>query len=357
MFRVLSIVIAARIVWFGLASEITFQDSSLQEGDTCTLADGLTRGSCRRDTNCLSLKTIPQKDWKTCSLDKNSSIVCCIDTKPDGVQDVRGGFRYKSDQMCASFPEMPATGNHILNGIEADLEDFPYLGALALLDNYTSTVSYRCGANLISDRFMLTAAHCLFGKQAIHVRMGTLSLTDNPDEDAPVIIGVERVFFHRNYTRRPITRNDIALIKLNRTVVEDFLIPVCLYTEQNDPLPTVPLTIAGWGGNDSASLMSSSLMKASVTTYERDECNSLLAKKIVRLSNDQLCALGRSELNDGLRNDTCVGDSGGPLELSIGRRKYIVGLTSTGIVCGNEFPSIYTRISQFIDWIESIVWP
>lgn len=362
------IVIAVHIVWFAIANDISFYDSMLYEGDPCTLADGVTSATCRLDTNCLYLKTIPQKDWRTCSFERNSSVVCCLNKRPPSaaLQDTRGRFNYKSDEMCANFPDMPETTNHILNGTIADADEFPYLGALAFQQQHSSAgAAYGCGANLISDRFMLTAAHCLVGRTLDHVRLGVVSLLDDQnDGDDPVIIGVEKVFIHPNYTRRPITRNDIALLKLNRTVDEDFLVPACLYTEPTDPLPSVPLTIAGWGGTDSSNdgSMSSILMKAQVAPINRDECNATLAqmptfKRNVQLHNDQLCALGRDERNDATTNDTCVGDSGGPLELTIRRRKYIVGLTSTGKICGTTFPSIYTRVSQFIDWIEAIVWP
>lgn len=37
----------------------------------------------------------------------------------------------------------------------------------------------------------------------------------------------------------------------------------------------------------------------------------------------------------------------------------IVGVTSYGVAgCGDgNIPGIYTRVSGYIDWIESIVWP
>lgn len=357
------IAIVLNIICFSSASNISFYDTTLYEGDVCTLANGVTRGTCLRDTNCRYLKTQPQKDWRTCSFHQNVSIVCCLNNNPNALQGTRGQFKYKSDEMCANFADIPLTKNSILNGTIAEIEDFPYLGALALQDKQSSAIAYGCGANLISDRFMLTAAHCVIGKKLIHVRMGLLSLLDHIDDDPPVIIGIDQIFIHPNYVKRPVTRNDIALIKLNRTVDEDFLIPACLYTEPSDPHPDVPLAIAGWGGVDSSNdgTMSPILLKAQVTAYDRDQCNATLVqtptwKKNLQLYDDQLCALGRSELNDGDTNDTCVGDSGGPLELTKGRRKYIVGLTSTGKICGTKFPSIYTRVSQFIDWIESIVW-
>jgi secreted trypsin-like serine protease len=54
------------------------------------------------------------------------------------------------------------------------------------------------------------------------------------------------------------------------------------------------------------------------------------------------------------------GDSGGPLQITKPDNQciyYIIGVTSFGTGCGDKkFPGIYTRVSSYIDWIESIVW-
>lgn len=35
-----------------------------------------------------------------------------------------------------------------------------------------------------------------------------------------------------------------------------------------------------------------------------------------------------------------------------------IGITSFGRICGLEkSPGVYTRVSKFIPWIESVVWP
>lgn len=36
---------------------------------------------------------------------------------------------------------------------------------------------------------------------------------------------------------------------------------------------------------------------------------------------------------------------------------YIVGITSFGASCGSEVPGVYTRVAEYLDWIESVVWP
>ena len=54
------------------------------------------------------------------------------------------------------------------------------------------------------------------------------------------------------------------------------------------------------------------------------------------------------------------GDSGGPLVIL--NRDYehmytLIGVTSLGRVCGSIIPGIYTRVYNYIEWIETIVWP
>lgn len=56
--------------------------------------------------------------------------------------------------------------------------------------------------------------------------------------------------------------------------------------------------------------------------------------------------------------DTCRGDSGGPLMyFSPLKNQYeIIGIISYGTGCGQEnHGGIYTRVSAYIDWIESII--
>lgn len=55
------------------------------------------------------------------------------------------------------------------------------------------------------------------------------------------------------------------------------------------------------------------------------------------------------------------GDSGGPLQILLPDNKCVysvLGVTSFGPAsCGfKNSPSVYTRVSSYLDWIESIVW-
>lgn len=54
--------------------------------------------------------------------------------------------------------------------------------------------------------------------------------------------------------------------------------------------------------------------------------------------------------------------AGGPLQLSrINENQFkyyeVIGVTSFGKFCAAGSPGVYTKISSYLDWIESIVWP
>lgn len=56
------------------------------------------------------------------------------------------------------------------------------------------------------------------------------------------------------------------------------------------------------------------------------------------------------------------GDSGGPIQFdkivdddsSIAT---VVGIISFGVDCGYNLPGVYTRVANYREWIESVVWP
>lgn len=97
-----------------------------------------------------------------------------------------------------------------------------------------------CGATIITDRWLVTAAHCIEGAAEIEVRSGC-----HLSNQCEMVQTACRWIIHPDYYA-PVFRNDIALIQLGRPLRFGFKIqPACL------PGPSLPnfehVIVAGWG--------------------------------------------------------------------------------------------------------------
>ncbi|XP_031626099.1 apolipophorins-like [Contarinia nasturtii] len=272
----------------------------------------------------------------------------------------------RSEWACESYSD-DNMNLRIYGGVETTSEEFPWMAALGYLDYSDDDykVTFRCGGTIISDYFILTAAHCTSNPKPVVVRLGknTLSISDD-DGIKPENYRIEEIKKHPNYSRLTM-KNDIALIRVTKRISFKYNIsPACLQTDVNDIHVDVPLIVTGWGRTTDKNLNTSNiLMKTQLKTMPLSECNKTLSKwnKIAKLSpyqdgisHGQYCAY-----DPQARNDSCQGDSGGPLQYYSDSTfvATVVGIVSFGESCGTAWPAIYTRIAYYIDWIEGIVWP
>nr|XP_018916831.1 PREDICTED: serine protease snake-like [Bemisia tabaci] len=233
---------------------------------------------------------------------------------------------------------------------------------VALAYKNRGRLGYYCGGTLISENFVLTAAHCIGTSlgDPVQVRLGELILNNEDDGASPVDVRVERTIVHPDY-RDDRKYNDIALIRLERKVTFSASIrPSCLH--QGGELHRLP-EATGWGYTEFGGKRSDALQKVKLDVINNTQCDQLydaerrepnraLERGIIET---MLCA---GKLDGGA--DTCQGDSGGPFGLPSRDnvcQHVIVGVTSFGKFCGQEnSPGVYTRVSSYLPWIENIVW-
>ncbi|XP_050545408.1 phenoloxidase-activating factor 3-like isoform X2 [Daktulosphaira vitifoliae] len=234
----------------------------------------------------------------------------------------------------------------IIGGMDAEVGEYPWLAAIAM-DGL-----FFCGGALINDRYVLTAAHCIMTRDtpidSLMVHLGDNDLTtDNETEHQ--VRSVSQVIFHSHF--HPfLLANDIALLRLNIPAnLNNNVQPVCLPSGNGgDSLVGQKSSVIGWG----------------ITSFPMGDPSPILQKLTVEvLSNFQCARLIGDHVGLGMLcaaapslQGTCFGDSGGPLTFQRDTgQNVLIGVVSygvTGCAIRPAFPDLYTRISEYIKWID-----
>lgn len=268
--------------------------------------------------------------------------------------------------------------SRILGGEKADLTEFPWM-ALIEYERPNRNRGFYCGGVLISKRYVLTAAHCLKGKdipknwKLVSVRLGEYNTETDLDcygktnqcAPPPINIPVQERIAHEDYDPYDINQpNDIALLRLVKNInnFNDYVRPICLPSHnqlRSKSYNGKRLTVSGWGKTENGT-NSPIKLKLDVPVKSNSECYNTYKIANINLNNKQMCAGGEKD------RDSCRGDSGGPL-MTIdaepgspsGNNWYAIGVVSFGpSPCGmKDWPGIYTKVSEYIDWINSKIEP
>lgn len=256
----------------------------------------------------------------------------------------------------------------IVGGKNASLGQYPWLANIGY-EVSNGDVEFKCGASLIGPRFVMTAAHCVIGLPRSYkfttVRVGEWDLGKEEDCEegycAPPVqdFKPELTTPHPEYNKPKRFQNDIALIKLDRPVIEnDYVSPICLpFPPFHPSAPAIgtAAVVAGWGAVDKfARRFSDVLQYVSVPVAESEVCVKKYKAQRVTLGSRQMCAGGVAG------EDSCSGDSGSALMLDVinEARPYDPRIVQVGIVsfgprrCASKgVPAIYTRVQAYMEWL------
>ncbi|XP_070688268.1 transmembrane protease serine 9-like [Pempheris klunzingeri] len=224
-------------------------------------------------------------------------------------------------------------GSKIINGEEAPQNSMLYMASVQ-----ANGVPV-CGGFLISKDFVVTAAHC--DMRHLHVVLGAHNLKSANK----TVRSIGKKCKHPSYNKVG-TGNDIMLLKLSSEVELGREIQLIKLPSSDMNIEENKIcNVAGWGFTRTGGVPVDALRMVDVSVISWQACE----KKWTGLPANVICAGGYNTTKG-----FCQGDSGGPLVCDA-RAVGVVSFNRQTICDYPDFPNVYTDISKFLPWINTIL--
>merc|ERR1711893_510932 len=230
-------------------------------------------------------------------------------------------------------------GQKIIGGETATVGQFPWQASLEFFG------SHSCGASLISERWLVTAAHCVGYSPSFYTIVLGQHDRFSTSVGAPVDYEVEQIIVHESWeSGSGAFPNDIAVMRVVGAVDTSnrYVSTISLASGSNSDFYGRSGQISGWGRTSTGGSggLPRYLMYADIQVYTRSQCENTWGSNI----NDGHICVG----DNG--KGACNGDSGGPLVVN----NQLVGATSWGVNgCFTSYPSVYSSVPFFRSWIRA----
>ncbi|XP_073948148.1 serine protease gd-like isoform X2 [Choristoneura fumiferana] len=249
----------------------------------------------------------------------------------------------------------------IYNGQSYARGDWPWL--VAIYKRKDGSLSFVCSGTLVSDRHVVTAAHCVQQRSTITsikdivVKVGVYNREDWGD-DGIVTRTLASATIHESYNASTFA-NDLSVFTFDRSVeFNNYIRPACLWSGKNDLSSIVGSTgvVAGWGASELGPGSEGEPRMVRIPVVSTAVCRASKTDFHLLTSSNTLCAGDRNGAGP------CLGDSGGGLYLLEGGRWRLRGVVSLSLrpengdnSCNLNEYIIFTDAAKYLQWINNIM--
>ncbi|XP_055301508.1 chymotrypsin-1-like [Sitodiplosis mosellana] len=247
-------------------------------------------------------------------------VLCCV------LQTIAG--KHISSEPILFPPQSSLT--RIVGGVDAEDGAAPFQCSLQLNETHF------CGCAIISDKWVVTAAHCVVGETAenleVYVGSNDWKIGGTSYRVAEIIVHEELSSFFAN---------DIAVIRVQGSITLNDKVQTIEYSSEEVPDGAV-LQLTGWGRLQAGGVTPQHLQIIKLNAVQTEKCREIYSSS-APVHDSHICTLNK--VGEG----ACNGDSGGPLVYN----NKLVGIVSWGAPCAIGKPDVFAKVAFLFNWIKN----